>query len=436
MKKVFIILFAVVSILSSCQKESDPVFDKSPDVRLNAKLKEYSDLLVGAKNGWKAEYYPDSSQYGGWDFVINFKEDGVVTMLSDMNTTPDQAPFESHYKVGAFQKPVLIFDSYTYLHQLADPANGVTGKGYKGDFQFEVVSVDKDVIILKGHFDKSILKLVKATAEDANFNARSKTQEEVNAYFSNPNAPYFNTLAYGTSVVDIQYNSLDRTITFKYEDAGKIVSKTSGFVFKDNGIELIYPVTLPESDKPIKNIPIADNGAGALSIAIGSAAIPGTISASHAPKIPYLNGVQDFYSYSFMTVYNVSPSLKSAFALITKADFPGYKGVQIYFSSDLNIFAVYCNVTVNGATKGKWYAYYLEWTVGPDGSLRASFLGANKAEMALVSKVAPFLLKIIDKDGFTVLDDAPEAYGSQTLHLITLVSRKNSLDRITLYKLE
>ena len=74
-----VLLLLTVSLFTGCKKEDDPVFDQSPDQRLNAALSAYQKQLVEAPNGWKAFISPKSG--GTYFFYLKFNDQNRVVMF-------------------------------------------------------------------------------------------------------------------------------------------------------------------------------------------------------------------------------------------------------------------------------------------------------------------------------------------------------------------
>jgi hypothetical protein len=83
----------------SCKKETEHVFDKSPDERLNETLAGYQKQLSGAQYGWKAVVFPAAG--GAYAFYFKFNDSNRVQMVSDFdsnsarNTEGKQLSFKS-----------------------------------------------------------------------------------------------------------------------------------------------------------------------------------------------------------------------------------------------------------------------------------------------------------------------------------------------------
>lgn len=243
MKKIFL-LGIIVSVLSACQKDNDdPAPGERPDERLNKVLTEYKTQLVGAPFGWKAVLYPEGGS--AYNFLLSFSANDRVTMLSDINASTAAEPFESSYRLKALQQPALLFDTYSYLHILADPdatrSGGEWGQGKLSDFEFSFDSVTSDRIELTGNLNGSKLVLVKATQEDAgnyiqNIAANAKAFENINNFTT-----YFKRLTVGDHVVDVSVLTGTRKITFSYYEGDVLSTFSTSYYFTEDGVTLLDP---------------------------------------------------------------------------------------------------------------------------------------------------------------------------------------------------
>ena len=181
MKKVFLPLVIVAVVFSACKKNYDHVFDQSPDERINAAINSYTSTLTGAANGWKAFIKTDSGKGSTYSFYFKFSADNRVKMFSDFDSASAVTSQESSYRLKAQQQPTLIFDTYSYVHVLADPNESVVltdnfvlfsdvnhgpiGKGLLSDFEFIIdnAKIKTDTIELTGKVHNTRLILVRAT---------------------------------------------------------------------------------------------------------------------------------------------------------------------------------------------------------------------------------------------------------------------------------
>ena len=135
------------SMLQSCLKDQEDVFDESPSLRMQAMLDDAKATLVSAPHGWALDYYPDSYlQYGGYAYTVKF-DASRATVGAEMK------PGEFHtslYRLHDDNGPVLSFDSYNDLmHYFATPDSDHP-HAYDGDFEFILMNVTDELITLRG----------------------------------------------------------------------------------------------------------------------------------------------------------------------------------------------------------------------------------------------------------------------------------------------
>jgi hypothetical protein len=163
-----ILYFLFISVAFwSCENKDDSVFEKTADERLNEALGAYEKQLTEATYGWNAVIYPGNG--GSYGLYMKFNDQNRVTMYSDFKEESAANAKESSYRLKAMQTPTLIFDTYGYLHVLADPDadvnGGSDGVGLASDFEFAIYpdSVTADRIVFTGRKNASKLVLTRAT---------------------------------------------------------------------------------------------------------------------------------------------------------------------------------------------------------------------------------------------------------------------------------
>ncbi len=163
-----IALFIV--LLYGCQNnDPEPLFDDSPSVRVDKKIKEIKSFLQSSEKGWKVTYFTDNTQLGGYTFLFDFISDNEVTMDSDFGKADPSRVSLYNLSLGSTIK--LSFTTKNVLHELSDGANypdpDLRGQGYRGDFEFLFSSFDGDDIIFRVNRDTSIyLRFKRASAQD------------------------------------------------------------------------------------------------------------------------------------------------------------------------------------------------------------------------------------------------------------------------------
>ncbi len=154
MKKIHLtfLWLALVAAFTACKNEVDDVFDKPSAERITEAIAKCRETLAGAKGGWVMQYYADT-QYGGYNVLAKFNDNHAVTVQNEAYQS-DKA-YTSHFKVEQSQGVILSFDEYNpAFHFFSDPHNpadiGRDGKGMLGDFEFRVIKMSADSIVLKG----------------------------------------------------------------------------------------------------------------------------------------------------------------------------------------------------------------------------------------------------------------------------------------------
>ncbi|MBL0737880.1 DUF4302 domain-containing protein [Flavobacterium sp. GN10] len=181
MKIKYIFRYLVVASLmlhfTACtDTEVEQKFDKTPTERLNAQKSELQEVLLTSPDGWKAVYFTDNKQLGGFTHLFKFTADGKVEMASDFNTT-STPKFTSDYDIQLGSTVSLVFTTKNRIHLLSDsspaaaPTAALRGKGYLGDFQFLYYGQDNGQLIFKanrtaGDSNSSEIRFVKATSQD------------------------------------------------------------------------------------------------------------------------------------------------------------------------------------------------------------------------------------------------------------------------------
>lgn len=231
MKRLILILLLLPVILA-CKKTDFK--GERPDERLSKTMSEYNDLLSGAKYGWKAHLFPAKGR--GFGFLFEFNGKNRVSMMADIQQESASKAMESSYRLKATALPSLYFDTYSYIHLLADPDpevnDGTPGWGLYSDFEFSIMKVSQDTIQLKGNLSGSDLILIRASQEeqqaykDGNLNT---LRAQVADFFKDKRFSYLETQK-GTQLmtaIDLDH----KTLSLSFDSAGIVITKTRGFAF-------------------------------------------------------------------------------------------------------------------------------------------------------------------------------------------------------------
>lgn len=188
MKKYLSYILLLQLSFWACKKaEVDPLFSETANTRTTTVIDGYKKQLTSAEYGWKGEYYTDGGDGVGYSFYLKFDAAGKVSMYSDIDgfyyfTNGYDKAFESTYQVKALQKPTLIFDSYSYLHELVNPDyNG--GPGQYADLELEVATVSDSKITFVGVKNKTALTLTKVTKTESDLVAKGSLGTNVKSIY-------------------------------------------------------------------------------------------------------------------------------------------------------------------------------------------------------------------------------------------------------------
>ncbi|WP_221394114.1 DUF4302 domain-containing protein [Dyadobacter sp. NIV53] len=246
MKKTFSIVlpFLLFVVLISCKTE-DSVFEQTSNERVNASVEKYQKQLIEAEYGWKGAIYPGTG--GVYSFYFKFNDQNRVVMYSDFNKEAAVTSKESSYLVKSLQSPSLIFDTYSYLHLLADPEGivngGVYGEGLKSDFEFSFGSdtLNNGTLTLTGTKNRTRLVLNKASQEEAVAYGNGGLAKSL--LFSNIDLYpiYFKRVTIGGVTYEINVNTAARTITLSWLEGTTSKSFTTEYYHSSTGVAFITP---------------------------------------------------------------------------------------------------------------------------------------------------------------------------------------------------
>jgi hypothetical protein len=249
-------ILATLLLVQACKKDDKYAFNESPNARVTASLAGYQKILTDATTGWLGVLYPAGDTTKAYSFYFKFDAQNRVTMLSDFTDSFATKKRESSYRMKALQTPALIFDTYSYLHVLADPNpvssgnGGSVGEGLNSDFEFALDSAttNANAITMIGRQHNSIMKLTKLTAAQAatvDASGFSKAQ-----LFTNVNKllTYFKRVTLNGVVYEVLANTVSRVIFFSYLDgSGNLVKIKAPYYYGVDGVYFSNPVTLGTS---------------------------------------------------------------------------------------------------------------------------------------------------------------------------------------------
>lgn len=210
------VLMASTAVYTACN-ESTVTMDDSVDVRVDSAMKGYQAQLAGAQYGWIVDVETNKGFYRFW---MDFADNDMVTMFTDNLDYPEYngIPRTSTYKFHAYQRPVLTFDTYNYLHIISDPNDAISGGsgnlGLKTDFEFEIEEVTDDLFTMTGRINRIKATMQRATEAEMEAAKQGKLQEVLrNAPSYKPNL--FCYMDVNGLSVDVKLST--RTVMFLYK---------------------------------------------------------------------------------------------------------------------------------------------------------------------------------------------------------------------------
>lgn len=241
MKKYLIYTLLAFIVFSGCKKNNTVAPEDLPEKRIATTLAGYSTMLTGNADGWKAVL--NTAGGGVYLFSFKFGVNNRVTMLSDINATSSTVAAESSYIIKQQQTPSLLFDTYNYLHLLADPdpsANGgVAGAGLSSDIEYRFDTVKGDTINLIGDRLGSKLQLIKATAAADYTSFVAGTVPFLNQ-LANVRT-YFKRIVIGGADTELRIDGTNKVCVFSTLDpTGNLTSVSSSFYIDGSTNNMIF----------------------------------------------------------------------------------------------------------------------------------------------------------------------------------------------------
>lgn len=279
------ISFAALLLGSCSSPEVDAKFDQNATERLSGRQKELNDLLLSSAEGWKAVYYTDSTQLGGWTHLFKFLPGGKVDMASDFDS--DTKTYTSQYDIQVGSTVSLVFTTENRIHLLSNaadyPTAGLLAKGYLGDFQFYYYGQKNGDIIFRTNRNGHFLRFVKATPQD--WTDLPKNTPIISNITGDMTSPLFRLLEINdgttTKSYDFDYNTDARFGTGYSLDPAVNTSYDLAFSFNPTGAYSKTPLDV----KGQKLTDFLYNSTDNSFVATGKDGVKATIKYTNAPPI-------------------------------------------------------------------------------------------------------------------------------------------------------
>jgi len=410
MKKILIYTLLSLTVFAGCKKDNDNLIDgQRPEERVTKSLNEYNDMLTGSTYGWKAYLYPDEGNGGGYSFYMNFNKENRVTMLADLGFESTALSRESSYRLKANQIPSLLFDTYNYMHVLADPDDSVyggdSGWGRYSDFEFSFDKVAGDSVKMTGKLLKSRLLLVKATKADQEaYNAGTLLTtftgitDFVNAY------PYYYILLGDENKLQTSFNFSSKVFSITYINNGVVETLKTPFTVTLIGIHLREPIIY--NGKSFSDF-VFDPETGGLYATVEGVKI--VVQTTGNPILPLHNVIGINYNSIIVPAATNSPGWSPNFvarrAAAAAGIFNNYSivlGRMVFdFNTDAKLMTMTAAIPQNGNPLVAVYSFAYTKTSAGVYKFTAAALTGNASAMG--SLMAPITTQRLNVDNF-ILD--------------------------------
>lgn len=431
--KFLMAAFLAVVLLGSCadNTEAEPLFDKTPTERLNEQKSELSQALLTSEYGWKAVYFTDDTQLGGFTHLFKFTADGKVQMASDFDE--DTAVYTSDYSVTLGSTVSLLFNTFNRIHLLSDsdnyPTAALRGKGYLGDFQFLYYGQENGDLLFKSNRLVRDIRFVKATAQD--WADLAKNLDTEHNLIGGIERPLFKLLETndGTTIkkYDFTYSPVARFATSKSLDAGssEVISVGVGYT----PTSIVVSPAVEVGGQSLTNF--VYNSVDGSFTATGTGGVTATIKYSSAPlvltddyKILLPGKVYSRFGYYPGDYTEDAPTNSELFFTELEkinASLPAgqsISSVQLYLNHSLGNFIYY---TFVGRAALQHYVDVVEDPVGKKIILKHKSWNGNTT-VATPAFLAGFDSKLMDPNGLYVKKESFRLYYSNTVFTFTSAS--------------
>lgn len=244
MKKIYyLLLLALPLIFQSCFKDDDDIFDKPASQRMEERLMQDQQILMGATNGWIMEYFPEKEQsYGGYTMFIKFGENNSVTVASELGKANQTET--SMYELIPDSGPVLTFNTHNSLfHYFSDPSNpdgiGPVDSGMGGDYEFMVVEATAEKVYLKGKKTGNTI-IMTPIATDISWTDLMQKYIDMANIMNSAGASFSFTMGDIKATATMNY----RTLLFSYPGEESYEAATASFRVTTDGIAFYKPLQI------------------------------------------------------------------------------------------------------------------------------------------------------------------------------------------------
>ena len=254
-KIVKLTFFLFVILFTGCVMEQPDLFSGSPAERLNKAIKNDTDSLQHAGNGWEMEYFATTGS-AGYTLLVKFSPSGQAIISGKSELTGNLLVTDSClYEMIGDNGPVLTFNSYNkVLHAFSNPVNP-DGYGLEGDYEFVVLKTTSNQILLKGKKRGTIIVMNKIPAT-VSWKQYFDNLDAMNAFLFNGSTNSLNLVSGNDTLVA----SFGATHIFRITKPGedpKVTGTDVPFIVTDYGLRFQTTDTINTNSS--QNFKLSDN---------------------------------------------------------------------------------------------------------------------------------------------------------------------------------
>ncbi|UAY56384.1 DUF4302 domain-containing protein [Arachidicoccus terrestris] len=408
------VFIGILLVVSSCKKDDTRVFSQSADVRIKKALSNFQMVLDKASDGWVATIATEDG--GGYSFWMQFDDRNRVKMLCDFDSATTVHVREGSFRLKALQQPTLIFDTYSYIHLLADPnANvngGSFGAGLVSDFEFYVTDsllermnehpeeVSKMTLI--GRYNDTKLVMRKASADEKKAYLEGDLYGSIVDFITYLNThPFIYLKAQNGTQYQLSADVSGKKLTLTWVDAQTADYKSCNFAFTLKGIEALD--SLPFNGSILKGVTL-DKHNDKLISSFADGAIADVLVADK-PIIPAFVALGATFNTVLIPIVTSFPGWSADFAtrfhqVTTSFGNTGrtFEQLTMNFNTDAKTMD-FVLLYLSGSTRyNATYSY--NYTMTNDGKVKFTLNTMNGNANTHRAKFNPILADRLEKDTF------------------------------------
>lgn len=327
MKRLIYISICALLSFTSCSDDENN-FDKKSYKRIDELFTDCDKTLKSSEYGWKMQYYPDLDRRGGYNFLFRFEDNGQVIMAADFRNEEQK----SSYKYYGGQGAILSFDSYSFLHILADPSYAPVGLGGRGDYELVIQKITPDTVYCVGRKWRQPMVFVKARQDDWAGMDKIKANEKMLVPVGEDTPFFRNIKVSGKGIATFLYDYSNRFVEYYYNDnKGNVQSGRMSVIFSKEGFQLREPIQV--DGVTLKNFVYDENTQG---FTFGE---HGTLTIEHTSTVVFKDAWDSFYERQGGNLYQLSRDFMNVFEE-ARALVPDFVAFQLYWNiSGMRLFS-------------------------------------------------------------------------------------------------